>query len=287
MREETYLQKDALRILIADNSRNYCDSLNVYLRQQKGVAFTEIVDNGHDACSFILNNKPQVVLLDVVLPELDGFSVIEKTNSVLPVEERPVFVIVSSLGNESMIECACRLGVSYYVMKPCSPEILTRRVLQIAEKKTGRSEGRSTEEDQSKKMAKRLSDREREMGRNYQENTLETDITGIIREIGIPAHIKGYQYIREAIMMTVNDMNLLNYITKLLYPTIAKKYRTTSSSVERAIRHAIEVAWNRGKIDVLEDLFGYTVSAGKGKPTNSEFIALIADKLRLEYRMRA
>jgi two-component system response regulator (stage 0 sporulation protein A) len=111
---------------------------------------------------------------------------------------------------------------------------------------------------------------------------LENDVTHIIREIGIPAHIKGYQYIREAIMMTVNDINLLNYITKLLYPTIAKKYKTTSSSVERAIRHAI-----KGQIDVLEDMFGYTISAGKGKPTNSEFIALIADKLRLEYRMNA
>ena len=114
----------------------------------------------------------------------------------------------------------------------------------------------------------------------YTENTLENDVTHIIREIGIPAHIKGYQYIREAIMMTVNDINLL-------YPTIAKKYKTTSSSVERAIRHAIEVAWNKGQIDVLEDMFGYTISAGKGKPTNSEFIALIADKLRLEYRMNA
>ena len=122
---------------------------------------------------------------------------------------------------------------------------------------------------------------------DYMENTLENDVTDIIREIGIPAHIKGYQYIREAIMMTVNDINLLNYITKLLYPTIAKKYKTTSSSVERAIRHAIEVAWNKGQIDVLEDMFGYTISAGKGKPTNSEFIALIADKLRLEYRMHA
>ena len=116
---------------------------------------------------------------------------------------------------------------------------------------------------------------------------LEKDVTDMIHEIGVPAHIKGYQYIREAIMMTVNDINLLNYITKLLYPTIAKKYKTTSSSVERAIRHAIEVAWNKGQIDVLEDMFGYTISAGKGKPTNSEFIALIADKLRLEYRMQA
>ncbi|MBQ8924186.1 MAG: sporulation initiation factor Spo0A C-terminal domain-containing protein, partial [Lachnospiraceae bacterium] len=122
---------------------------------------------------------------------------------------------------------------------------------------------------------------------HYMDNSLENDVTEIIRELGIPAHIKGYQYIREGIIMAINDMNMLNYITKLLYPTIAKKYKTTSSSVERAIRHAIEVAWSRGKIEVIEDMFGYTVSAGKGKPTNSEFIALIADKLRIEYNLRA
>ena len=118
-------------------------------------------------------------------------------------------------------------------------------------------------------------------------SSIENDVTEIIREIGIPAHIKGYQYIREGIIMAINDMNMLNFITKLLYPSIAKKYKTTSSSVERAIRHAIEVAWGRGKIEVIEEMFGYTVSAGKGKPTNSEFIALIADKLRIEYKMHA
>lgn len=160
-------------------------------------------------------------------------------------------------------------------------ENLARRLLQIS---SIRQEGEKIRDMLDVKTGKKENKTELQI---YPENTLEADITNIIREIGIPAHIKGYQYIREAIMMTVNDMNLLNYITKLLYPTIAKKYKTTSSSVERAIRHAIEVAWNRGKIDVLEEMFGYTISAGKGKPTNSEFIALIADKLRLEYRMHA
>lgn len=281
MKRNSNIREERLNILIADNSQSYRDTMRGYLNEQKDVVITDFVDNGHDAWELILKNKPQIVLLDVVLPELDGFSVIEKINTAMPAGERPDFVIVSSLGNESMIECACKLGVSYYVMKPCSPENLTRRVFQIARKKQ-KNAGYSPEPAQ-----KPAPSRTRESVRSYQENTLETDITSIIREIGIPAHIKGYQYIREAIMMTVNDMNLLNYITKLLYPTIAKKYKTTSSSVERAIRHAIEVAWNRGKIDVLEDMFGYTVSAGKGKPTNSEFIALIADKLRLEYRMRA
>ena len=123
----------------------------------------------------------------------------------------------------------------------------------------------------------------------YQEPTernLETDVTNIIHEIGVPAHIKGYQYLREAIMMSVNDIEMLNSITKILYPTIAKQFQTTPSRVERAIRHAIEVAWSRGKMDTIDDLFGYTINNGKGKPTNSEFIALIADKIRLEYRTK-
>ena len=123
--------------------------------------------------------------------------------------------------------------------------------------------------------------------KTFTEYDIQKDVTKIIRDLGIPAHIKGYQYIREGIIMAIHDVNMMNYITKLLYPTIAQKYKTTSSSVERAIRHAIEVAWSRGKIELLEEMFGYTISAGKGKPTNSEFIALIADKLRLEYHMNA
>jgi two-component system response regulator (stage 0 sporulation protein A) len=127
----------------------------------------------------------------------------------------------------------------------------------------------------------------REEPESYEKGNLETDVTDIIHEIGVPAHIKGYQYLRDAIILSVNDMEMLNSITKVLYPTIAKKHQTTPSRVERAIRHAIEVAWSRGKMDTIDELFGYTVSNGKGKPTNSEFIALIADKIRLEYKNRS
>ena len=127
--------------------------------------------------------------------------------------------------------------------------------------------------------------RKREEEGTYNPGNLETDVTDIIHEIGVPAHIKGYQYLRDAIVMSVNDMDMLNSITKILYPTIAKKYQTTSSRVERAIRHAIEVAWSRGKMDTIDEMFGYTIHNGKGKPTNSEFIALITDRIRLEYKM--
>lgn len=271
-----------LNILAADHSDQTREELKNYFQTREDMDLIDVVDNGQDAYQSILENEPDIVLLDVVLPVLDGFSVIEKINGNKEVKTKPSFVILSSIGNQSMVECACKLGVAYYILKPCSMDNLARRLLQIAsirqegEKIRGKLEIQTVKKETKTPVAS-----------VYPENTLEADITSIIREIGIPAHIKGYQYIREAIMMTVNDMNLLNYITKLLYPTIAKKYKTTSSSVERAIRHAIEVAWNRGKIDVLEEMFGYTISAGKGKPTNSEFIALIADKLRLEYRMHA
>ncbi len=134
---------------------------------------------------------------------------------------------------------------------------------------------------ENKKFIDAGEDRKQFMDRN-----IESDVTAIIHDVGVPAHIKGYQYLREAIIMSVNDTEMLNSITKILYPTIAKKFQTTSSRVERAIRHAIEVAWNRGRMDTIDELFGYTINAEKGKPTNSEFIALIADKIRLEYKCR-
>lgn len=270
-----------INILVADHSEDTRKELTDFFEKRKDMQLVGSTDNGQDACRAIRSLQPDIVLLDVVLPVMDGFSVMEKINADRDLQQPPAFIIVSSIGNQSMIECACRLGAAYYILKPFGTDNLARRILQIAAAREDSLRQKKVEAESGKKETAALS------AAGYREDTLEADITNIIREIGIPAHIKGYQYIREAIMMTVNDMNLLNYITKLLYPTIAKKYKTTSSSVERAIRHAIEVAWNRGRIDVLEELFGYTVSAGKGKPTNSEFIALIADKLRLEYRMHA
>lgn len=268
-----------IKILVADDSEFARKNLKEFLQEKEEIELIAVADNGKDAYRLIIDEIPDIVLIDVILPVLDGFTVIEKTNGNRSLKQKPHFIIISSMGNQSMVEYACKLGVLYYIMKPCNLENMLHRIIQ-----TEKSRLETEQDRKKKKQARQL----REYTINgYMENTLENDVTNIIREIGIPAHIKGYQYIREAIMMTVNDINLLNYITKLLYPTIAKKYKTTSSSVERAIRHAIEVAWNKGQIDVLENMFGYTISAGKGKPTNSEFIALIADKLRLQYRMHA
>ena len=169
-----------------------------------------------------------------------------------------------------MTEDAFKLGADYYIMKPFDRDMIVNRIKMV----------RHHENRKSFHM------RRINPGENPEQlqKSLESRVTDIIHEIGVPAHIKGYQYLRDAIILSVNDMEMLNSITKVLYPTIAKRHQTTPSRVERAIRHAIEVAWSRGKMDTIDELFGYTVSTGKGKPTNSEFIALIADKIRLEYK---
>lgn len=225
--------------------------------------------DGEELYQAIINNRPDLVVMDALLKSTDGLELMRKMKEEHP-EIQTRFILLTTIGTESIIETAFLMGASYYMLKPFDNQILRRRMKQVL-------------------MSNEVVEEERilELGEDLapyvKERNLEGEVTEIIREIGIPAHIKGYQYIREGIMMAVEDPNMLNYITKLLYPTIAKKYKTTSSSVERAIRHAIEVAWSRGKMDIIQELFGYTIHAGKGKPTNSEFIALIADKLRLEY----
>ena len=179
--------------------------------------------------------------------------------------------MISAVGQERITEDAFNLGASYYMLKPFDNQVLLNRIKHIRKSNV-------------KRFREPVRQTVREEPAPYGKRNLEADVTNIIHEIGVPAHIKGYQYLRDAIILAVNDMEMLNSITKVLYPTIAKKHQTTPSRVERAIRHAIEVAWSRGKMDTIDALFGYTVSTGKGKPTNSEFIALIADKIRLEYK---
>lgn len=262
--------KKKLKVIIADSNTKDLDGLAAVLEREMEVI--GLADDGCAAYEMIMENDPDVVVLDVILPGIDGFGVIEKVrkNSAL----NPFFVVTSSIGTQSLVDCANHLGASYYIMKPYDYEIVCERIKQIVGtgEKMKRLELYAVEKEEKQKLT------------FYD---MKQDITDIIHELGIPAHIKGYQYIREGILMAIEDINMMNYITKLLYPTIAKKYKTSSSSVERAIRHAIEVAWNRGRIEVLEEMFGYTSIEEKGKPTNSEFIALIADKLRLQYRMQA
>ena len=267
--------RDSMKILIAsERSRDIYEKLFESMKEFEYV-IRETTAGFDDIVVQAQQMQPDMILSDICLNGGDGISLLQMCRNHTSLQDTK-FVFLTAVTSQKIIDIAYEVGADYYLMLNQEPKFIARMLERILEVRY---------EDRNKK--KQQENMTNEQKQFLFDSTLENDVTHIIREIGIPAHIKGYQYIREAIMMTVNDINLLNYITKLLYPTIAKKYKTTSSSVERAIRHAIEVAWNKGQIDVLEDMFGYTISAGKGKPTNSEFIALIADKLRLEYRMNA
>lgn len=263
-----------ISVVIVDDNERMVNLLGDILEDDKEIEVVGKADNGIDALTVIKEKSPDVVLLDIIMPKLDGLGVMERVGNTMDGKKKPAFIVVTAIGQEGVTESAFSLGASYYIMKPFDNNMILSRIKQI-----------------KGDMHSRLIDNHRvstfENKAKYIEQNLETDVTNIIHEIGVPAHIKGYQYLRDAIMLSVNDTEMLNSITKLLYPSIAKRHKTTPSRVERAIRHAIEVAWSRGKMDTIDDLFGYTVSNGKGKPTNSEFVALIADKIRLEYKMRA
>lgn len=261
-----------IRVLIADDNPKMVELIKNRIRAEEDMEVAAEAYNGIEAYELIMETQPDVVLLDMVMPQCDGFGVLTKLRqNAMAMEEHPAVIVISAAGSEQITEEAILLGADYFLMKPFDQDMLLAKIRQL----TSRS-----------------AFTERSMRRNFVNdqngfangNNLEIVVTNMIHDVGIPAHIKGYTYLRDSILLVINDMELLNSITKELYPTIAKMHKTTSSRVERAIRHAIEVAWSRGKMDIIDELFGYTINAGKGKPTNSEFIALIADKIRLEHR---
>lgn len=263
---------EKLNIAIADDNALMVQLLDQIVSSDEELRVVGKAGNGEELIDIIREKKPDVVLMDIIMPKLDGLAVLDRVNHE-PEMKKPAFIVISAVGQEKTTEDAFELGADYYILKPFDRETVLKRIKRARVKRPGFP---------VKIKAAETNVNEKE----YLERNLETDVTNIIHEVGVPAHIKGYQYLRDAIIMSVTDMEMLNSITKILYPTIAKQHQTTPSRVERAIRHAIEVAWSRGKMDTIEELFGYTVSGGKGKPTNSEFIALIADKIRLEYKNR-
>lgn len=263
---------EKLNIAIADDNALMVQLLDQIVSSDEELRVVGKVGNGEELIDIIKEKKPDVVLMDIIMPKLDGLAVLDRVNHE-PEMKKPAFIVISAVGQEKTTEDAFELGADYYILKPFDRDTVLKRIKRARVKRPGVP---------VKIKAAETNVNEKE----YLERNLETDVTNIIHEVGVPAHIKGYQYLRDAIIMSVTDMEMLNSITKILYPTIAKQHQTTPSRVERAIRHAIEVAWSRGKMDTIEELFGYTVSGGKGKPTNSEFIALIADKIRLEYKNR-
>lgn len=264
---------EKLKVAIADDNERMLTLLDDIVSSDKELEVVGKAANGEEVLDIIREKEPDVVLLDLIMPKVDGLSVMEKVSRDGSIKKRPAFIVITAVSQEKITEDAFELGADYYILKPFDNAMVLNRI-------------KHTKKNLDKNYMEVKKVKAYESKKEYMERNLETDVTNIIHEIGVPAHIKGYQYLRDSIIMSINDMEMLNSITKILYPTIAKKHQTTPSRVERAIRHAIEVAWSRGKMDTIDELFGYTVSGGKGKPTNSEFIALIADKVRLEYKNR-
>lgn len=269
-----------VNVVIVDDNPMILNTLDEVISSEAGLSVNGRADNGKDAIDMIKDTQPDVVLLDLVMPQMDGITVVENIKKKTSMLKNPAFIILSAVGGEQMTEEAFQAGANYFLMKPFDKDILVNKIRRIGKRPVRPVPGKVLEAP-----LKAATPEEAAMNREeYMKEHLETDITKMLHELGIPAHIKGYQYLRDAISMVVRDREMMEAVTKILYPEIAKKNYTSSSRVERAIRHAIEVAWGRGSLEVIDELFGYTISTGKGKPTNSEFIALIADKICLDYK---
>ncbi len=253
------------RILIVDANQDFRDMITDFLRGEKDMEVLGTAADGLEALAMAEELGPDMILMDLVLPKLDGLEVLSRLSEMG--SDSRIIILSGFVNSNILAECSAR-GADYFLPKPCDIPTILLRIRQLSGK------------NGSSMMAQGVDCRSANQ-RSRQDADLEAVVTDIIHEIGVPAHIKGYQYLREAIILTINNMDMINAVTKVLYPEVAKKFSTTPSRVERAIRHAIEVAWDRGDIETLQKFFGYTVSNIKGKPTNSEFIAMIADCLSL------
>ena len=272
--------REKITVLIADDNQEFSTTLATYLKNQEDMVVVGRAKDGNEALDMVSSLMPDVLLLDVIMPHLDGIGVLEQMN-MIKLNKKPICIMLSAVGQDKVTQRAIELGAEYYVVKPFDIDLLITRIRELKNYKPSSQNNNfiSREIGISKQQYIDIPNN----SANKEEN-IEALVTNVIHELGVPAHIKGYQYLREAIIMVINDIDVINQITKCLYPQIANKFHTTPSRVERAIRHAIEVAWGRGEQKTVENIFGYTISAAKGKPTNSEFIAMISDKLRLELK---
>lgn len=247
-----------IKIIIADDNKNFSENLEQFLESNEDMTVVGMTNNGIDVLKMVEELEPDILILDLILPRLDGLGVLNQLNGMT---SRPKVIISTAMGQENMTQEAVRLGIDYFLLKPYDFQTISMRIHQL----TG---GGITVVPQVAATG-----------------SYDVEVTSILHQMGVPAHIKGYQYLRDAIVFVIEDINLLGAVTKELYPMIAEKYNTTASRVERAIRHGIELAWDRGNIDLMNKYFGYTIDVERGKPTNSEFIAMIADKLKMANRL--
>lgn len=248
---------DQIKVVVADASEEFRRLLLEAFDNESDFLVAGDTGDGQEAVELCRRYQADVIVMDMLLSSMDGVEVLSAVSELMP---RPRVLVLSTFATGSIADLAAAKGADYFMLKPCKTTSVVERVRQLTAA--------------SRPGTDPAADR----------RSLETTVTAIIHEIGVPAHIKGYQYLREAILIVVEDMEVINAVTKILYPEVAKRFGTTASRVERAIRHAIEVAWDRGDLETLQKYFGYTVSNAKGKPTNSEFIAMIADRLQLQRR---
>ena len=253
-----------IRVVSIDDNQEVRENFKEYFKNTAGIEFVGEAENGEEGYELIKSKKPDVVILDIVMPKMDGLGLLEKLSKD---SLSPHIIMYSAIGNDTVVQKTFSLGAEYYIMKPGDMQDITTHIRQAVNASPVSTSVISAHTKGT-----------------INENNLESVITDIIHDIGVPAHIKGYSYLREAIGLCIKDDEFINSITKLLYPTVAKNFSTTSSRVERAIRHAIEVAWNRGREEILTDIFGYTIDTNKGKPTNGEFIAMISDSIKLKMK---
>lgn len=258
------------KVMIVDDNKEFVKLLKMYINSQSDMEVVCVANDGKNVSELIRVHRPDILLLDIIMPEKDGLTVLEEISNDNDMVI-PTIIVMSAIGQERITQKAISLGATYYVVKPFDMSTLVDRLRDLIAPEIVPIESTNSTvcyTNMNTTVPMRAN--------------IEVRVTKIIHDVGVPAHIKGYQYIREAIILAIENEEVINSITKVLYPTLAKKFETTPSRVERAIRHAIEVAWNRGQIEMHDKIFGYTVNSNKGKPTNSEFIAMIADKLRLE-----
>ena len=269
-----------IRVLLADDNREFVEIVREFIERQEDMSLVGVAYHGNEALELISREEPHVVLLDIIMPHLDGLGVLEKLQNS---DQRPKIIILTAFGQESMTQRAVNLGANYYILKPFDLDTLGKRIRQLQDDFTDTmSVAQISGEGTTRKNTLNSSNSQHSSGiLSPSSKNLEVEVTRMIHQMGVPAHVKGYQYLRDAIVSVVLNVSLLGAVTKELYPMIAAKYQTTPSRVERAIRHAIELAWDRGNVDFMNRFFGYTINVDRGKPTNSEFVAMVADKLRM------
>ncbi len=268
------------KVLIVDDSTEYTKIAELYFQQQNDIHLVGTAQNGVEALEKIEQLKPDVVVLDIIMAQMDGISVLEKIQDL---SHQPYVIMQTAFGNDHMIQRAMAKGAYDFLLKPFELDNLASRI-----REAGASFQAKERFDFSAAIKNPLPLLGHKPENVIKNNVnLEIEVTSILHQMGVPAHVKGYQYLRDAILLILDDINLLGAVTKELYPLVAEKYNTSASRVERAIRHAIELAWNRGNVDMMIKFFGYTINTEKGKPTNSEFIAMVADKIRLQFMAKA